>query len=130
MASVEKEDRELFLKAVNDHSSIIFKPEPKSPQKAKPRDYDFKLDLHGLNTDQAEHRVKACLARCAQLGKKRVLIIHGKGAGILRYEIRSLLANSSLVAQVQDVPARLGGDGAVLVLLRSSPSPAGRRGSG
>src|SRR3989338_298577 len=123
---VTLEERELFLRAINNPSSIVYKPEPDKPRVAAARkrssqaDYDFKLDLHGLNTQQAEARVKACLVRCVELQKKRVLIIHGKGEGILRYEIRSLLANSKLVAQVQEVPARLGGDGAVLVLLRTA----------
>ncbi|MES2504937.1 MAG: Smr/MutS family protein [Myxococcota bacterium] len=119
---VTLEDRDLFLKAVNDPSSVVYKPEPQKPKTAKPRkgpsDFDVKLDLHGLTTQQAEARVKACLVRCLATNKKRLLVIHGKGEGILRYEIRSLLAHSKLVAQVQEVPTRLGGDGAVLVLLK------------
>lgn len=119
---VTLEERELFLKAVQDPSSIPYKLESvfetKQARKHKSRDYDFKLDLHGLTVEKAEARVKACLIRCLGLNKRRILIIHGKGQGILRYEIRALLANSDLVAQVQDVPAKLGGDGAVLVLLR------------
>ena len=118
---VTLEERELFLKAVRNPSFIAHKAEPASrslPKKKAPPDYDFKLDLHALTAQQAEARVKACLIRCVELKKKRILIIHGKGSGILRYEIRSLLANSQLVSEIKDAPTRLGGDGAVIVLLR------------
>ena len=118
---VTVEDRELFLKTVNNLAWIADKSEP-STQKIKrpPRDFDVKLDLHGLNSEQALGRVKACLMRCLELHQKRVLIIHGKGSCILRYEIRNFLGSSQWVAEVRDAPARLGGDGAVLVLLRAA----------
>lgn len=120
---VTLEERELFLKAVNNPSWVPNKSEletQKSKPKRPPKDYDFKIDLHGLTADKALARVQACLMRCLELGKKRVLIIHGKGSGILRYEIRGFLAHCEWVSQVQEVPSKLGGDGAVLVLLRST----------
>lgn len=119
------EDRELFLKAVNDPSLIAYKQEPtprnQRPKKRPPKDYDASLDLHGLTTDKAIARVKAFLLNCLELRKKRVLIIHGKGSGVLRYEIRSFLGHSPLVQQVKDAPTRLGGEGAVLALLNAAP---------
>ena len=123
------EDRELFLKAVNDPSLIAYKSEPtpknQRPKKHPQKEYDASLDLHGLTADKATARVKAFLLNCLELNKKRVFIIHGKGSGVLRYEIRSFLGHSPLVQQVKDAPTRLGGEGAVLVLLqkasRSSP---------
>ena len=120
------EDRELFLKAVNDPSLIAYKQEPESksqtPKKSPQKDYDATLDLHGLTADKAVARVKAFLLNCLELHKKRVLIIHGKGSGVLRTEIRSFLGHSPLVQQVKDAPTRLGGEGAVLVLLNSAAS--------
>lgn len=121
---VTLEERELFLKAMSENwIGVPTKSEPEV-QKSKPRrpakDYDFKIDLHGLTADKALSRVKACLIRCSEIGRKRVLIIHGKGSGILRYEIRGFLAHCEWVSQVQEVPSKLGGDGAVLVLLRST----------
>lgn len=124
MASID--DRELFLKAVNDPSLIAYKSEPvcKShrPPKRVKKDYEASLDLHGLTADKAIARVKAFLLGCLERQKKRVLIIHGKGSGVLRYEVRNYLGGSDLVAQVQDAPTKLGGEGAVLVLLRSAAS--------
>ena len=122
----DQEDRDLFLKAVNDPSLIAYKSEPVSkshrPKKRVKKDYDASLDLHGLTADKAIRRVKAFLLSCLERQKKRVLIIHGKGSGVLRYEVRSFLGGSELVAQVQDAPSKLGGEGAVLVLLSSATS--------
>ncbi len=123
---VTLEDRELFLRAVSDPASIRYKAEAPPVPQAKPRkllnpDYDVKLDLHGLTVEQAEARVHACLMRCVELKKRRLLVVHGKGEGILRYEIRALLAGSSKVSQVQEVPPKLGGDGAVMAILRPHP---------
>ncbi len=118
------EDRELFLKAVNDPSLIAYKPEPISKRRRSKKriqkDYEASLDLHGMTADRAIARVKVFLLSCLELQKRRVLIIHGKGSGVLRYEVRGFLGNSDLVAQVQDAPTRLGGEGAVLVLLRAA----------
>ncbi|MEI6805096.1 MAG: Smr/MutS family protein [Myxococcaceae bacterium] len=117
-------DRELFLRAVNDPSLIAYKSEPipkSQRQKKRPqKDYEASLDLHGLTADKAIARVKAFLLGCVERQKKRVLIIHGKGSGVLRYEVRSYLGASDLVAQVKDAPTKLGGEGAVLVLLRAA----------
>lgn len=119
-------DQELFLNAVNDPSFITYKSEPVSksqrPKKHVKKDYEASLDLHGLTADKAIARVKAFLLGCLERQKKRVLIIHGKGSGVLRYEVRSFLGASELVAQVQDAPTKLGGEGAVLVLLRPATS--------
>lgn len=120
------DDRELFLKAVNDPSFIAYKSEPilkkQRPKKRPQKDYEASLDLHGLTADKAIARVKAFLLGCLERQKKHVLIIHGKGSGVLRYEVRSYLGASELVAEVKDAPTKLGGEGAVLVLLRATTS--------
>lgn len=120
---VTLEERELFLKAINNPAWIVDKSEPevkKSKPKRPKKDYDSSLDLHGLTAEKAIARAKAFLLRCLELQKKRILIIHGKGSGVLRYEIRNFLGNCDYVAEILDAPTRLGGEGAVLVLLRAT----------
>lgn len=117
------EERELFLKAVSDPSEIAYKPEPvltkKLARKRVSKPYDASIDLHGLTAEKATQRLKAFLYRCVELNQRQVLIIHGKGSGVLRYEMRSLLAGSDLVREIKEVPAKLGGDGAVIAILKN-----------
>lgn len=119
MASISDEERRLFLEAVTGrifHGPI--KDTPVSMQAAKKRKkntVDARLDLHGLTREAANFRLRVFIERCVQLRKRRVLIIHGKGSGALREEVRQILAGSRDVILISDAPPKLGGDGAVLV---------------
>lgn len=84
------------------------------------------LDLHGLNTDAARKILQEFLHDARQSQYRCVLVIHGKGlnsAGgeaILRKLTRNWLTQHTSVLGFCDAPPRLGGSGAVLVLLRTS----------
>jgi dsDNA-specific endonuclease/ATPase MutS2 len=45
-------------------------------------------------------------------------IIHGRGIGVQREIVRSVLARSELVSEFRDAPAEAGGWGATIVTLR------------
>ncbi len=94
---------------------------------------DARLDLHGLTQEQAYHRLHIFLNNAQSLGKKRILIITGKGKsnepnilwyeeiGVLRRMVPQWLEtppNKALVASYQTAHPRLGGEGALYVLLR------------
>ena len=119
---VSDEERHLFLEAVTGrmfHGPI--KDTQTSPQSAKKRKkhaVDARLDLHGLTREVANFRLRAFIERCVQLRKRRMLIIHGKGSGALREEVRQILADSRDVILISDAPPKLGGDGAVIVTSR------------
>jgi DNA mismatch repair protein MutS2 len=121
--ALSKEEQELFLAAVDrlpEHAPPVSFVEAVAAlpvRKKRSRESDPKLDLHGLTREQAVFKLRAFIDRCISLNKRRVLIVHGKGSGALRQEVRRFLAESGKVVSIVEAPARLGGDGAVLVEL-------------
>lgn len=83
------------------------------------------IDLHGLNREQARHLVAGFLHTCLHQGKRCVRIVHGKGHGspfrlsILRQLVRGWLAQRQEVLAFCQAKPQDGGEGALLVLLRS-----------
>ena len=51
-------------------------------------------------------------------GLREVRLIHGRGIGVQRAIVQSLLANHPLVAGFADAPEERGGKGATIVRLR------------
>jgi DNA-nicking Smr family endonuclease len=76
-----------------------------------------RLDLHGLDRATAVDRLRRFLA--AALPGEAVLVIHGKGRGILEAAVRAELEGNPRVAEHLTAPRGLGGTGARLVRLRS-----------
>jgi len=76
------------------------------------------LDLHASTLEMAMRRTEEFLLRCHVKRYRRVLVIHGKGAGILKEGIRRYLEHHPYVAQIISANKTQGGDGAVVVLLR------------
>jgi DNA-nicking Smr family endonuclease len=56
-------------------------------------------------------------------GFREVRLIHGRGIGVQRARVQSLLGAHPLVAGFADAPEDRGGRGATLVRLRASPPP-------
>jgi DNA-nicking Smr family endonuclease len=77
------------------------------------------LDLHTFSPKE----VVSLLGEFIELSQKAdirvVKIIHGKGTGILRRRVRSVLARDPRVVDFCDAPPAAGGWGATLVELRS-----------
>jgi DNA-nicking Smr family endonuclease len=83
-----------------------------------------RLDLHGLNQDEARARLNAFLARAHAEGWRAVMVITGKGTrgdGVLRRHAPEWLAAPDLrhiVAGVAEAHRRHGGEGALYVALK------------
>lgn len=83
------------------------------------------IDLHGLNRDEARHHLASGIADAARRGLRCLRVIHGKGFGspgrqsILRRLTRGWLMQKVEVLAYCQAPPRDGGEGALLVLLRS-----------
>jgi len=83
-----------------------------------------RLDLHGLNQDEARGRLIAFLRRAHDEGWRAVMVITGKGTrgdGVLRRYAPEWLAAPDLraiVAGVAEAPRRHGGAGALYVALK------------
>jgi len=83
------------------------------------------IDLHGLNREEARSQLGTFLANSLKHGTRCIRIIHGKGLGspgkqaVLRRLVRGwLMQKSEILAYCQAKPQD-GGEGAVIVLLRS-----------
>ncbi len=82
------------------------------------------LDLHGNHTDAARKLLQEFLHEAAQRKWRCVLVIHGKGLNsqggeaVLRRLARHWLTQHPQVLAYCDAPAKDGGGGAVLVLLK------------
>jgi DNA-nicking Smr family endonuclease len=77
---------------------------------------DF-IDLHPFHPKEIPGVVEEYLEQCRQAGLKEVRIIHGRGIGVQRNIVRSILQRHPLVLSFQDAPADAGGWGATLVAL-------------
>jgi DNA-nicking Smr family endonuclease len=82
---------------------------------------DARLDLHGLRPGDARERVLEFLKDKRARGERCVLVIHGKGEGVLRGEIAAWLSQGRArehVAAFATARDEDGGEGAVYVALR------------
>ena len=78
-----------------------------------------RLDLHGNTTEQAEQRLTQFLARAQSEDKRMVLVITGKGEGILKeWFVRWLQLNHGQIISYKRAPDNLGGDGAFILHVR------------
>ena len=78
------------------------------------------LDLHPFRPREIRSVVESYLEQALEAGFTEVRLIHGRGIGVQREIIRSLLARHPGVLEFADAPAESGGWGATLVRLAAS----------
>jgi len=76
------------------------------------------FDLHIVPPRDVKGVVEEYLAEAHRLGFKALRIIHGRGIGVQREMVRSILARTEFVADFRDAPAEAGGWGATIVTLK------------
>jgi DNA-nicking Smr family endonuclease len=76
------------------------------------------FDLHSFRPEDVRSVVDEYLLEAAAAGYREVRLIHGKGIGVRRAEVRRLLAGRDDVAGYFDAPPERGGSGATIVVLR------------
>lgn len=81
------------------------------------------LDLHAFAPRDIPSVVGEYLEAARARGFAEIRLIHGRGRGVQRAVVQSLLANHPLVLRYADAPPERGGRGATLVWLRRSISP-------
>ena len=75
------------------------------------------LDLHTVSPRDVKSVVEEYLIEANKLGFKALRIIHGRGIGVQREIVRSVLASMPFVQSFSDAPAEAGGWGATVVNL-------------
>jgi dsDNA-specific endonuclease/ATPase MutS2 len=76
------------------------------------------LDLHAFSPRELDSVVREYLGQCLEAGFSTVRLIHGKGTGAQRRQVRALLARLPFVRGFSDAPPAAGGWGATVVSLR------------
>jgi len=84
---------------------------------AKKTSFKSQLDLRGLKTEEAIIKVQEFLDQAWSINYPSVRILHGKGFGILRQQIRQYLSTLGYIKSFNDAPVENGGAGVTIVEL-------------
>ncbi len=76
------------------------------------------LDLHTFQPKEISNLLADYFAACIEVGIFSVRIIHGKGTGVLRDRVHSILKKHPLVESFRMAPVEAGGWGATRVELK------------
>jgi DNA-nicking Smr family endonuclease len=82
---------------------------------------DF-IDLHPFRPNEIRSVVASYLEEAVAEGFREVRVIHGRGIGVQRENVRAVLARHPLVEEFRDAPPERGGWGATIVRLREAPA--------
>ena len=83
------------------------------------------FDLHSFLPRDASSALEEYLREAAEAGFREVRIIHGKGIGMRRADVRRLIAQRKDVSDYFDAPPERGGSGATVVVLKSETETDG-----
>lgn len=92
-------------------------PEPVEPEPVEIEITDV-LDLHTFLPREVPDVVRDYLDAAYEKGLRSLRIIHGRGAGVQRKTVRTLLERDPRVAEFGDAPPGAGGWGATWLTLR------------
>jgi len=78
------------------------------------------IDLHPFQPRDIPSVVEEYLRQCLEAGILEVRLIHGKGKGVQRTIVRSLLEKHPAVASFHDAPGEADSWGATVVILKQT----------
>jgi len=78
------------------------------------------IDLHAFRPAEVAAVVENYLHSALEAGFREVRVIHGRGTGVQREIVRSVLARHPSVAAYRDAPPERGGWGATIVIFRAT----------
>ncbi len=76
------------------------------------------IDLHTFRPKEVKELVNDYLEEASEKGFEEVRIIHGKGIGVLRQIVHSVLKSHPLVISFKEADLAAGGWGATIAVLR------------
>jgi DNA mismatch repair protein MutS2 len=82
------------------------------------KNFSSELDIRGLRTEEALKTVEEWIDSAIILGFERLRLIHGKGDGILKQQIRTFLKPNPSVLKISFERVDLGGEGVSIIELR------------
>lgn len=85
------------------------------------------LDLHAFQPADVRSVVESYLEQALEAGLAEVRLVHGRGSGVQREIVRSLLGRHPQVLAFGDAPPERGGWGATLVRLERGAEPIDAR---
>lgn len=121
LEQASEDERALFLQAVNTGlvGGTSLTPSSKTPLRivrGKKRKFaDGSIDLHGMVEQDAVRALLDFIKQEKVRGSKTLLVVHGKGAGILRNAVWAVLERHPMVNDFKVAPSRFGGEGALIV---------------
>src|SRR5438270_13461214 len=83
------------------------------------------FDLHSIPPREVRAVVEEYLREAHRKGFRQVRIIHGKGVGVQREVVRSVLARTPFVERFADAPPEAGGWGATVAFLKACEGKKG-----
>jgi len=98
---------------------------PEGPREPIVIPIESTLDLHTFRPAEVKDLLDDYLEGACSKGFEEVLIIHGKGSGVLRQRVQSILGKHPLVLGFCQAEAWRGGWGATVVFLRHCHSGDG-----
>jgi DNA mismatch repair protein MutS2 len=104
LSQVERVQRPAPSKA---HGTVTISTEP-------PPNVSMELDMRGQTVDEAMPTIERYIDDAFRAGLPRTRIIHGKGTGTLRRQVRNFLAQSPLVTSYEEALLEGGGEGVTI----------------
>lgn len=98
-------------------------PATADPEEVVVMPIEDSIDLHTFAPRDVASVVEEYLHEARRRGFTEVRVIHGRGKGVQRRVVQSVLARHPAVDAFRDAPASRGGWGATLVWLRPPSSP-------
>ena len=132
--NLSQDDKKVWEDFIKDPSNIYDKDNNDEKKSRKER---FKFDLHGLNLDNANKKVREILFFCVENKYKELLLITGKGIhssnykdaytskdfGKLKFSVPDFINSDvelkKLIISVKEADIKDGGEGAILIRLKN-----------
>ncbi len=109
-----------------ENSPPIEAPLQREASDAVPIPIERHLDLHTFRPREIPSLLEDYIAEAVRKGYPEVLIIHGKGKGILKKGVHGVLRRHPSVIGFRDAPPEMGSWGATVVMLQRRMDPPGK----